>query len=91
MIPNFYSSAYYYIILYYIRKTTQHLGKNIKNNPIKWPNRLNTALGFKKNNPAFFSSILYYIILYYIILYCYFIILSQKLLFDCTWNTLNNV
>ncbi len=29
----------------------QHLGKNIKNNPIKWPNRL---------NPAFFLSVQIY-------------------------------
>ncbi len=36
------------------RKTTQHLGKNIKNNPIKWPKMLNPAFGLKKNNPAFF-------------------------------------
>ncbi len=34
---------------------TQHLGKNIKYNPIKWPNRLNPAFGLKKNNAAFFS------------------------------------
>ncbi len=28
------------------RKTTQHLGKKyIKNNPIIWPNKLNTAFG----------------------------------------------
>ncbi len=27
---------------------TQHLGKYIKNNPIKWPNKLNPEIGLKK-------------------------------------------
>ncbi len=27
------------------RKTTQYLGKNMKTNPIKWPNSLNPAFG----------------------------------------------
>ncbi len=37
----------------WVKKTTQHLDKNIKNTPIKWPNGLNPAFGLK-NNPAFF-------------------------------------
>ncbi len=35
------------------KKITQNLGKNITNNPIKLPNKLNPAFGLK-NNPAFF-------------------------------------
>ncbi len=29
-------------------QTTQHLGKIIKNDPIKWPNKMNPAFGLKK-------------------------------------------
>ncbi len=38
------------------RKTTHHLGKNITNNPIKWPNRLNPAFGLKKIAQHFSSA-----------------------------------
>ncbi len=43
----------------WVKKITQNLGKNIKNNPIKRPNGLNPALGLKKITQHFLEYTYY--------------------------------
>ncbi len=42
----------------WVKKKKQHLGKNIKNIPIKWPNRLNPAFGLKKITHHFLERVM---------------------------------